>query len=604
MRPEPVAFSTRDLPNVNALWAALLVEELVRQGVGLFVVAPGSRSAPLAVAVAKAASEGRTDWLVHADERAAAFVALGWAKATGRPAAVVTTSGTAVANLLPATVEADAAGVPLLLLTADRPPELRETGANQTIRQPGIFGSFVRWSFDVPPPDAAIDAAFVLTTAAQAAARSIAPAGPVHLNLAFREPLGAEPDGTDAAVLTAHLGRWTESCLPYTRGWGGDLEAGPARVLAHAMSRVTNGVVILGSDERLSASAAEMARRLGWPLLLDVSAADRLDAPDGAVPFHDLVLTSASFAETHRPDAVVLLGGRPVSKRLASYVDNARPNLYIVVRPGPERYDPGHGVTDRFLTDSARFSQMVLGALPTAPAGPSAWVQVWQRASEAAEYAAMDAVGHDLSEPFIARAAARLAPALVVAASMPVRDVDTFAAADGGAARVFANRGASGIDGTVATAHGVARGLGEPAVLLIGDLALLHDQTSLMLLRDGPHAGPPVVVVVVNNDGGGIFHFLPVARGAFPLPAGVFEAAFGTPHGLTFRHAAAQVGLAYHAPTTADGFEAALAEALASGASAVIEVTTDRAENEALHARITRAAAAAVDAALDVKDAA
>ena len=593
-----MAVSAQGLPNVNALWAALLVEELVRQGVGLFVVAPGSRSAPLAVAVANAARAGRTDWLVHVDERAAAFVALGWAKATGRPAAVVTTSGTAVANLLPAVVEADAAGVPLILLTADRPPELRETGANQTVRQPGIFGPFVRWSLDVPPPDAAIDAAFVLTTAAHAAARSLAPAGPVHLNLAFREPLGAEPDGTDAAALVAGLQRRTFPNRPYTETSVHDAPAGVGD-LAGRLAGVERGLVVLGptDDADVAPAAAALAARLGWPLLPDVASQSRLDAVPGAVAHYDLALASSAFAGLHRPEAVVLVGGRPVSKRLLALVDGARPEPYVVVRRGPERFDPAHVVTHRVVADPAGFCERLAERLPPPPP-PSEWTQRWRRASDAAERAAVAEIGRDLSEPFVARTAARLAPTLVLAASMPVRDVDLFAAATGGADRVFANRGASGIDGTVATAHGVARGLGEPVVLLIGDLALLHDQTSLMLLRPGPHAGPPVVVVVVNNDGGGIFHFLPVARGAHPVDAATFEAAFGTPHGLTFRHAAEGVGLAYHAPTTADAFEAALAAALASGASAVIEVTTNRADNEALHARITRAAAAAVDAAL------
>ena len=590
-------FDARDLPNVNALWAALLVEELIRQGVGLFVVAPGSRSAPLAVAVARAAAEGRTDWLVHPDERAAAFVALGWGRATGRPAAVVTTSGTAVANLLPAVVEADAAGVPLLLLTADRPPELRETGANQTIRQPGIFGSFVRWSLDVPPPDAAVDPAFVLTTAAHAAARSLAPAGPVHLNLAFREPLGWEPDGTDTAALAAGVQRRTFSNRSYTDTSVHDAPVGVGD-LAGRLAGVERGLVVLGptDDPDVAPAVAALAARLGWPMLPDVASQGRLGEPVEAIAYYDLALASTEFAASHRPEAVVLVGGRPVSKRLLTLVDGARPEPYVVVRPDPARFDPAHVVTDRIVADPVGFCELLAERLPPAPP-PSEWAQDWRRASEAAEAAAVTEIGRDLSEPFVARTtAARTPSALVLAASMPIRDVDMFALSRGPERFVFANRGASGIDGTVATAHGVARGhllgFGEPVVLLIGDLALLHDQTSLMLLR----SGPPVVVVVVNNDGGGIFHFLPVARGASPLPADVFEAAFGAPHGLTFAHAAAQFGLAYHAPTTADDFEAALDAALASGASAVIEVRTDRTANEALHARITRAAAAAVDA--------
>ena len=591
-----MAFDPSGRPNVNALWAGLLVEELVRQGVGLFVVAPGSRSAPLAVAVARAAAEGRTDWLVHPDERAAAFVALGWARATGRPAAVVTTSGTAVANLLPAVVEADAAGVPLLLLTADRPPELRETGANQTIRQPGIFGSFTRWAFDVPPPDAALDPAVILTTAAHAAARALHPAGPVHLNLAFREPLGMEPDGTDAAALVAGIQRRTFPNRPYTDTSFHEEAAGLGD-LAGRLAGVERGLIVLGATDNLdvAAAAAALAARLGWPLLPDVASQGRFGPSPEAVVHYDLALASPAFAERHRPEAVVLIGGRPVSKRLLALIDGARPEPYVVVRPDPARFDPAHIVTDRVVADPTSVCALLAERLPAAP-GPSAWVQSWRRASAAAEAAAVDEIGHDLSEPSVARTAARLAPNLVLAASMPIRDVDMFADANGGAAFVTANRGASGIDGTVATAHGVARGLGEPVVLLIGDLALLHDQTSLMLLRDGPNAGPPVVVVAVNNDGGGIFHFLPVARGAHPVDAATFEAAFGAPHGLTFAHAAAQVGLAYHAPETADAFEAALADALASGRSALVEVRTDRAANAALHARITHAVAAAVDA--------
>ena len=592
-----MAFPARDLPNINALWAALLVEELIRQGVGLFVVAPGSRSAPLAVAVARAAMAGQTDWLVHPDERAAAFVALGWARATGRPAAVVTTSGTAVANLLPAVVEADAAGVPLILLTADRPAELRETGANQTIRQPGIFSSFVRWSLDVPPPDAAIDPAFVLTTAAHAAARSLAPAGPVHLNLAFREPLGAEPDGTDVGALVAHLGRWAATERPYTETT--TVAVADVRDLPERLAGIDRGVVVVGpADDWMPGSAAhDLAARLGWPLMPDVASQIRLAAADDMVVHYDLALTSEAFAASHRPEAVILVSGRPVSKRLLALVDSARPDPYVVVRPDPGRFDPAHVVTDRVVADQDDACTLLAERLPPAPA-PSAWLRDWQRASAAAEQAAVAEIGRDLSEPFVARTVARLAPALVLAASMPVRDVDAFAGDTGIRRFATANRGASGIDGTVATAHGVARGLvspvdgfAQPVVLLIGDLALPHDQTSLMLLR----SGPPVVVVAVNNDGGGIFHFLPVARGASPLPADVFEAAFGTPHGLTFAHAAAQFGLTYHAPATADAFEAALAEALASGASALIEVTTDRTENEALHARIMRAASSAVD---------
>ncbi len=251
-------------PTLNLLWAGLLVEELVRQGTTLFVVCPGSRSTPLAVAVAQ---NRRAELVVHWDERAAAFVALGWARATGRPAAVVTTSGTAVANLLPAAVEARQSGVPLILLTADRPPELREAGANQAIRQPGLFSTVARWEVDLGTPSDRVDPAFVLTTAAEAAARA-RDGGPVHLNCPFREPLAPTPDGTDAGALLAPLGRWLDGTDPYTRRVS---PAAHAEVgdLAHALDGVERGVVLLGpldaTDTDTAPAAAEIADRLGWP---------------------------------------------------------------------------------------------------------------------------------------------------------------------------------------------------------------------------------------------------------------------------------------------------------------------------------------------------
>lgn len=607
-------------PNVNTLWAGLLVEELVRQGVGLFVVCPGSRSTPLAVAVARMAATGRAEWLVHPDERAAAFVALGWGRATGRPAAVITTSGSAVAHLFPAVVEADAAGVPLLLLTADRPPELRETGANQTIRQPGLFGSFVRWSFDVPSPTADVDPAFVLTTAAHTAHRSLAPAGPVHLNLAFREPLGLEPDGTDAAVLLAPLTRWTETERTYTRSGaplGPEIQLPNVDELAGRLKRVSRGLIVLGptDDPEVVGVVALLGVGLGWPVLCDAGSQGRLLPPDlgvGDAPFvphYDLALASPSFQKRYRPEAALIIGGRPLSKRLLRFLDDARPDPFVIAQLRENRLDPGHRVTDRVVADLLPLSHSLLRAKSERFAD-DAWRREWRTAGAAAERSAIARMGRALSEPLIARTVAGRAPtngALVLAASMPVRDVDTFAAStepsahpEKRPARVVANRGASGIDGTVATAHGVARGLNAPTVALVGDLAMLHDQTSLMLLR----SGPPVVVVVVNNDGGGIFHHLPIARGPHAVDADTFEAVFGTPHGLTFEHAAAQVGLAYHAPTTADAFEAALDKALASGASAVIEVRTDRAESAALRVRITQAVSEAVDAALGLPPAA
>ncbi len=334
--------------NLNHLWAALLVEELVRQGVGLFVVCPGSRSTPLAVAVAE---NPRAEALVHWDERAAAFVALGWGRATERPAAVITTSGTAVANLLPAAVEADAAGVPLLLITADRPPELRETGANQTIRQPPIFQDVARWTLDWPVPSADVPARWVLSTAAHAVHRSRQPAGPVHLNLPFREPLAATPDGTDAAAYLADVETWAERDKPYARVSDVHVGAvgGAGYHLARRIASAKRGVVVFAESQRFDAEAAYvLAGRLGWPLLADVTSQARWGVPNPTAHY-DLALAAPGFAESHQPDAVILIGGRPTSKRLTKLLEAARPSPFVVIQGQTGRLDPLYLASERIV---------------------------------------------------------------------------------------------------------------------------------------------------------------------------------------------------------------------------------------------------------------
>ena len=642
--PHPLASA----PNINHLWAGLLVEELVRQGTTFFVVCPGSRSTPLAVAVAQ---NPRAEALVHWDERAAAFVALGWGRATGRPAAVVTTSGTAVANLFPAAVEADADGVPLLLLTADRPPELRETGANQTVRQPPVFQDVARWALDWPVPTVDVPARWVLSTAAHAVARAVDPPGPVHLNLPFREPLAATPDGTDAAAYLGGLGDWfcrelgpNESYTmreveagrvdlvredeelvsvirrdpfaasrrprPDHRGRSDKQRRGEVETdILHLFDRlwsVERGVVVLGAvpggdtDPLMTAmDAHEVALGLGWPLLPDVRSPLRVGDGDfpPLIPHVDLILASSSFRKGFVPDAVLHVGGRIVSKRLARFLAESRPPMYVHLHGAQGRVDP-----DSLVTDAVRAPlDHVLASITSEVSWGDRrrgvgqnWVQSWTSASQAVS-GALDEHLNQLSEPAVARRVIGTSSVVVAAASMPIRDVEAFAPAGHEAPRVVvANRGASGIDGTVATAAGYARGIGGTVATLVGDLALLHDQTSLALLRNGP----PVVVVVVNNDGGGIFHRLPIADGPGELAADTFERFFGTPHGLTFEHAAAQVGLAYHAPETVEAFEAALETARQSGASALIEVRTDRQEQAALRRRIEAACAEAVDAVL------
>ena len=578
----------RDTPRANRLWAYLIVEELLRCGVGLFCVAPGSRSTPL---VAALASNEKSRSLIHFDERGTAFAALGHARATGGPAAWITTSGTAVANGLPAVVEAATDGVPMLLLTADRPPELRQTGANQTIDQPDIFGDYVRWRFDLPAPDPDLDPAVVLTTVDQAAYRaSRAPQGPVHLNLMFREPFLLEGDEDALSGPSS----WEQSDEPYTRyaATKPAVDGMEIHKLWETLRPVRRGLVVAGrlASRKQGEAVLRLAEVLGWPLLPDIGSQVRLGADSqGLVPHYDALLASDLFAEAYTPEAVVHVGGRALSKRLEQFLARSRPSPYVVVRENPFRLDPTHRVTHSVETDVLDFcAGLVRTATEVPPAIDASWTAGWREESEEVGRHMDELTSREPNEPLVARTVSRNVPpdhGLVVASSMPVRDLDTYAAADGAPAPVAANRGASGIDGTVATAAGFARGLGRPVTLLIGDLALLHDLNSLAMLRD-----VHVVVVVLNNDGGGIFSFLPVAT-----HEEFFEPYFGTPQGVGFAPAAKMFGLGYECPATTEEFVEAYGSACTRGSSTLIEVKTDRDENVALHRRVLEEVAARVE---------
>lgn len=578
---------TQKTPQANRLWASLVIEELVRSGVDFFCLAPGSRSTPLVAALAE---NPNAKSLVHFDERGTAFAALGYARATGRPAAWLTTSGTAVANGLSAVVEASTDGVSMLLLTADRPPELRRTGANQTIDQPDIFGDYVRWSFDLPAPDPETDPATVLTTVDQAVYRATrAPKGPVHLNLMFREPFLPEP-GAETADLSAPE-RWRESGEPYTRYAPARPAVGEEQVdaLWSELRAVERGLVVAGRlESRVQGEAvSRLAEVLDWPLLPDVGSQVRLGADSAHhAPYYDALLAGERFAEAHAPEAVLHFGGRAVSKRLEQFLARAHPNPYAAVRENPFRLDPTHRVTHSIEAGVEDFCAALAHAAGRRPsAGAADWTASWREASEKVGLRLEHRLSgeKDLNEPLAGRLVSQNIPGdhgLAVASSMPVRDLDTFAAADGAPVPVAANRGASGIDGTVATAVGYARGSGKPVTLLIGDLALMHDLNSLAMLH-----GLPVTVVVLNNDGGGIFNLLPVARQEF------FEPYFGTPHGLTFEDAAAMFGLGYERPASAQEFLKAYSAACTRNSPALIEVSTDRKANAALHEELLENAA-------------
>ena len=563
---------------MNLTWASLMMEELARLGVRHICVAPGSRSSPLAVAAAR---HPRLHTVVHFDERGGAFYALGLARASGVPAVWVTTSGTAAANGFPAVVEASMAGVPLLLITADRPPELRDAGANQTIDQVKMFGDYVRWQVDMPCPSAEVPAAYVLTTVDQAVQRACSPhPGPVHLNCMFREPL--LPEGGAVRPLPEELlPAWQKSSHPYTTYMiaGGAVPPGimPALWRDGAKGLIVAGELRMDEDRR---AVCELASHFGWPLLPDVLSGLRLGAaPAPSVPYYDQLLLADGRAATLRPDVVLHVGGPIVSRRLQQFLAVNPPPTHVRLSPLPTRQDPQHQVTLALQSGVAAGCDALRRQAPPVP--DPVWAAAWIEPMAAIdlEIEAVLEGRTDVNEPWVARTVSRLLPAghgLFLASSMPIRDMDMYGATAGSAPGVGANRGASGIDGTLATAAGFAAGLDTAVTVVLGDLACLHDLNSLALLR-----GRPVTVIVINNNGGGIFSFLPVAA-----YSDVFEKMFGTPHGLHFESAAALFGLKYIRAETQAHFQESYAAATRTSGPTVIEVVTDRDENVRLHAQL------------------
>jgi 2-succinyl-5-enolpyruvyl-6-hydroxy-3-cyclohexene-1-carboxylate synthase len=606
--------------DVQATFAATLVDEWVRAGLTDAVVCPGSRSTPLALALADAAGPpgppggappadsaahadgGGLRLHVHHDERSGAFVALGLGVATGRPAVVLTTSGTAAAELHPAVVEADLAGVPLLVCTADRPPELRDVAAPQAIDQVHLYGRAVRWYADPGVPEVSGRDRW-RAFAARAWAEAVRRPGPVHLNLPFREPLVGAP----GPLPGGRPGPWTR--VAGTAGAPSDDLLALAAGLAGRRGVVVAGALPGGSvpdphSRGRGGQVHEVAAALGWPVVAE----PRSPAwcPSATFVGHlDAVLRSPRAAADLRPEVIVRLGARGSSRVVDEWLAGAGADEVVAGTVGWS--DPS--ATATMLVDGPDGVASLLAALGEASGAvrpPPGWLARWQAAGRVAAAVVGDLLdppdrppdpasgSAPPSEAGVARAVVRGVPAggaLVVSSSMPVRDVERYAVprAEVG---VVANRGANGIDGVTSTAVGVALGARAPVVLLIGDVAFLHDSNGLL---GAAGRGVDLVCVVVDNDGGGIFSFLPQAR---TLPADRFETLFGTPHGVDLVALAAAHGVTARHLDPREDVTGAVAEATATGGVHVLVATTDRAGNVAAHRQVDDAVAASVDAAL------
>jgi 2-succinyl-5-enolpyruvyl-6-hydroxy-3-cyclohexene-1-carboxylate synthase len=583
--------------NPATYWARAFTDELARSGVRHACIAPGSRSTPLVLALAE---DERFRKTVHLDERSAGFFALGFGKATGEPALVVTTSGTATANLFPAVAEASMAETPLIVVTADRPPHVRGTDANQTIDQVRLFGTYVRDSVDLPLPRLdETDLLFVRTQACRVVALAKGlPAGPVHVNAPFAKPLEPVPD--DGATLRRASQRLRLAVegredgrplvvIPRTRAVPASADLDD---LAGLVRSVLDGIVVAGpmpDPIRAGPALTRLASGAGYPILADPLSGARFGEGHGATVLgsYDLFLRVPEIRQVLRPGLVLRVGRAPTSKVVADWLAELGDVPQVVIDPGPRWKDHRFVASTYIRADPVSVAETVAGRVGRPPSG--GWRDRWLRY----ESATREVVGAAHEAGFfegtvIAEVAQTVPPQhpLVISSSMPVRDLDAFGGTRDEPLKVFGNRGASGVDGVISTALGASWASGTAAVAVIGDVAMIHDLGGLLATRED---GVDGVFVVIHNDGGGIFDTLPI-REHEPH----FTRYFTAPHGLDFRHAAGLFGLRYHRPVDRVGLRHALRAALAMGGSHVLEVRVDRAQSLQRRQDVDEAVAVAV----------
>ncbi len=569
--------------NLNSFWAELIVEELVRCGVGHFCITPGSRSTPLVVAAAR---NTKAHCTLCFDERSAGFYAMGYAKAANKPAAVITTSGTAVANLLPAVTEAHMGRIPMLLMTADRPDELTDTGANQTLQQTDMFAGFLRWRHSLPCPAEVFAPEAVLTTIDQAVFRTQSlGGGPVHLNCRYREPL--EPSTQDIKKdYTANISNWMDWDAPFTSYQ--KIQRCPEDEfldnVAGIVRETERGLIVIGGlkmgfeQEKILA----LAEKLNWPIYADITSGVRLTSgTTSCIRYFDQQILSSNFNQAVRPSVVLHFGGRTTSKRLDQFLDDCRPDHYVIIQASPDRYDRVHAATMRVYADPAWAAEMICEKVDKREGTPHSDLMrnISTRTNAAIEQMVEDDIR--LSEPFVCRYLSTVVPdgsCLFLSNSMPVRDMDLYGVNNRKHIFSAANRGVSGIDGILSTAIGITTAREAPTTLVIGDMAFIHDLNALAFLSR--QAGP-IIVVLINNQGGGIFDFLPISQ-----HTDVLEKFFVARHDFQFSGVCETFKIDYHEVRKKDDFIQAYAEAAKKRTPTVIEVVTDRKTNLELRRNI------------------
>jgi 2-succinyl-5-enolpyruvyl-6-hydroxy-3-cyclohexene-1-carboxylate synthase len=578
-----------DPTNANTALASAFVEELARCGLRHAVLSPGSRSTPLALALWRQAEIETT---VIVDERSAGFFALGAAQASGVPVAILCTSGTAAANFHPAVCEADHSAVPLLVLTADRPPELRGIGAGQAIDQLKLYGASVRWFCEVGSHGADDDGLLhYRSTACRAfaVARGDSRPGPVHLNFPLREPLAPLPD-EGAVTATDRLALQGRGERPLTAVTPIDME--PSQFLldevAKHIAEAEIGVIVAGRqlDPELREPLAHLARVAGFPILAEPTSQLRCGAHDRSyvVTAYDLLLRDERFRETASPDLILRFGEMPTSKPLRSWLAESGADQ-VVVDPLGDWNEPSRRAAALLRADPTELASGWAARLGEERPAPAMWLQAERAAREAIETELAESSA--LTEPGLQLALAETyadGELVYTASSMPIRDQEAFLPSSEADTTFLCNRGTNGIDGLISSGIGAAQASGKPTTILTGDLGLLHDLGGLAALRD---ISTPVRIVVIDNNGGGIFHFLPQASS---LGSDEFEALLGTPRGVDTAKAASLFDIPHRQLESLDE----LPTALAAGTS-LIEVKTERKKNTDLHRQLTERVCRSLD---------
>ncbi len=553
----------------NTYWASLVIEELYRNGINYFVISPGSRSTPLVSAIA---AHPNIKYLVAYDERGGAFNALGYAKATGKPAALISTSGTAPANYLPAIIEGYQEKIPMIILSADRPIELQDCGANQTINQNKLFGNFTQWDFNFSSPSTQVPPEFVLTTIDQGCVKSRK--GPVHFNFSFREPLVAITENISFEYKQNIL-VWENQTTSFTQYNEPKIDISKETInnIVNKINKSQKCLISIGtlySDNERDA-VFKLVKNLKCAIYADITSGLRLtNCGTNIIKHFDQELLSEDFNNYIAPDLLLHIGGKITSKRFSQFFNTKRPKDYIVVNPHNDRLDNIHSVTQQIQSDIPLFCKQLS---PNVIEKKEKYANVFKDLAIKSQniiekYCSKEG---NLNEVFISRYISTIidkTQALFLSNSMPIRDMELYAVEKNSLVVVGSNRGVSGIDGIISSAAGFAKGIQKTTTLLIGDIAFIHDINALSSLSK---VDLPLIIVLINNKGGGIFNFLPIAK-----DKELCKDFFIMPHNYNFCGVCKTFEIDYYKVETKQDFITTYANAIKKNRLSVIECVTNQ----------------------------